>query len=72
MMQPPDVKRALKTLAAVAATPFSQADTIPPMLYSSEDVHQLDHTDNLRHLYSVEVLLMLLIQYLINVTIQLL
>ena len=42
MMLPPDVKRALKTLAAVAATPFSQADTIPPMLYSSEDVHQLE------------------------------
>jgi choline monooxygenase len=42
MAQPPDVKRALKTLATVAASPFSQADTIPPMLYSSEDVHQLE------------------------------
>ena len=42
MVQPPDVKRALKTLATVAATPFSQADTIPPILYSSEDVHRLE------------------------------
>ena len=32
----------MKTLAAVAATPFSQADTIPPMLYSSEEVHALE------------------------------
>ena len=42
MVQPPDVKRALKTLATVAATPFSQADTIPPILYSSEEVHRLE------------------------------
>ncbi|MEI8178516.1 SRPBCC family protein [Aestuariivirga sp.] len=42
MAQSPDVKRALKTLATVAATPFSQADTIPPILYSSEDVHRLE------------------------------
>ncbi|WP_374330848.1 SRPBCC family protein [Aestuariivirga sp.] len=42
MAQSPDVKRALKTLATVAATPFSQADTIPPMLYSSEEVHALE------------------------------
>jgi len=42
MAQPPDVKRALKTLATVAATPFSQADTIPPMLYSSQEVHALE------------------------------
>ncbi|MCX7350996.1 MAG: Rieske 2Fe-2S domain-containing protein [Alphaproteobacteria bacterium] len=42
MAQSPDVKRALKTLATVAATPFSQADTIPPSLYCSEDVHRLE------------------------------
>ena len=42
MAPSPDVKRALKTLATVAATPFSQADTIPPILYSSEDVHRLE------------------------------
>ena len=33
---------ALGTLAAVAATNFSQADTIPPLLYRSEAVHGLE------------------------------
>ncbi len=38
----PDVRTALDTLAAVAATPFSQADTIPPLLYRSDEVHALE------------------------------
>lgn len=42
MTLPLDVKQALDTLAAVAAAPFSQADTIPPLLYWSEDVHRLE------------------------------
>ena len=42
MAPSPDVKRALDALAKVAVTPFSQADTIPPMLYSSEEVYRLE------------------------------
>lgn len=42
MAQPRDITVALKTLASVAAGPFSQADTIPPVLYSSEDVLRLE------------------------------
>ena len=38
----PEVRTALDTLAAVAATPFSQADTIPPLLYRSDEVHALE------------------------------
>ena len=34
--------QALETLAAVAASPFSQADTIPPLLYRSQEVHALE------------------------------
>lgn len=37
-----DERQALETLAAVAATPFTQADTIPPLLYRSEEVHALE------------------------------
>lgn len=42
MSMPPDVGSALKTLAAVAAQRFTEADTIPPLLYRSEEVHQLE------------------------------
>lgn len=37
-----DITRALKTLAEVADTPFSEAETIPPILYGSEEVHSLE------------------------------
>lgn len=37
-----DVRQALDTLAAVAATPFTRADTIPPLLYRSDAVHALE------------------------------
>lgn len=39
---PSDVRQALEMLEAVAAAPFSQADTIPPLLYHSEHVHRLE------------------------------
>ena len=42
MVPSPETERALRTLAAVAASPFSQADTIPPVLYSSEEVYRLE------------------------------
>ncbi len=37
-----EVTSALGTLGAVAATPFTQADTIPPLLYRSEEVYRLE------------------------------
>lgn len=39
---PIEVRDALTALTAVAATPFSQADTIPPLLYRSEAVLELE------------------------------
>lgn len=42
MALPVDVREALETLQSVAATPFAQSDTIPPLLYRSEDVHRLE------------------------------
>ena len=42
MSLPQDVREALETLQSVAATPFAQSDTIPPLLYRSEDVHRLE------------------------------
>ncbi|WP_373504373.1 aromatic ring-hydroxylating dioxygenase subunit alpha [Aestuariivirga sp.] len=42
MSLPQDVREALETLQSVAATPFAQSDTIPPLLYRSEDVHKLE------------------------------
>ena len=42
MALPVDVRDALETLKTVAATPFAQSDTIPPLLYRSEEVHKLE------------------------------
>ena len=42
MALPVDVRDALATLQSVAATPVAQSDTIPPLLYRSEDVHKLE------------------------------
>jgi len=42
MHRSPEVVEALRSLVAVAATPFSQADTIPPLLYRSEEVLALE------------------------------
>ena len=42
MGQSVEVREALEGLAAVAATPFSKADTIPPLLYRSEEVYALE------------------------------
>lgn len=42
MQLPTDARAALETLSAVASTPFNTADTIPPLLYRSEDVHALE------------------------------
>jgi choline monooxygenase len=41
-MLPADARQALRTLAEVAASPFTQADTIPPLLYRSGEVHALE------------------------------
>lgn len=42
MAQSLEERQAPDTLAAVAAAPFTQAGTIPPLFYRSGDVHALE------------------------------